>query len=128
LNKAADLTPVEAADLKKHPQLGADIVSRIPQLAACASGILHHHECYDGNGYPDGLKGEDIPLESRIVAIADAFVNLTCEKTQSENMSVKQAMEELKTCSGKQFDPSLVEQFISTYLVSNNHTQKKTRR
>ena len=128
MNKKAELTAEEAEEVKKHPQVGADIVSRIPQLVSCANGILHHHECYDGSGYPDGLKGEDIPLESRIIAIADAFTNMTCEKIQSDNMSIEQAVEELKQCSGKQFDPYLVEQFISNYLVSINDVQKKARR
>jgi diguanylate cyclase (GGDEF)-like protein len=128
LNKSADLTIAEETDVKKHPQVGADIVGRIPQLASCADGILHHHECYDGSGYPDGLKGDKIPLDSRIVAIADAFVNMTCERPRSANMSIKQAMEELKQCSGKRFDPYLVEQFISSYLVRNNGNHKKTRR
>jgi HD-GYP domain-containing protein (c-di-GMP phosphodiesterase class II) len=123
-----ELTPEEIEEVKNHPRAGADIVSRIPQLAACANGILHHHECYDGSGYPDGLKGEDIPLESRIIAIADAFINMTCEKPLSAYVSIEQAMGELKQCSGKQFDPYLVEQFISIHKVSMNSEQKKARR
>jgi HD-GYP domain-containing protein (c-di-GMP phosphodiesterase class II) len=125
MNKTDELTAEEAGEMKKHPQAGADIVSRIPQLASCANGILHHHECYDGSGYPDGLKGEDIPLEARIISIADTFINMTCKKPQSDNMSIEQAMEALKQCSSKQFDPYLVEQFISNYKVSINSLQKK---
>jgi diguanylate cyclase (GGDEF)-like protein len=117
LNKSDGLTAAEEAEVKKHPQIGADIVSRIPQMAACARGILHHHECFDGSGYPEGLKGEDIPLESRIIAVADMFISLTCERPPSDSMTVEQAMEELKQCSGKRFDPSLVEAFISSYKV-----------
>jgi diguanylate cyclase (GGDEF)-like protein len=125
LNKTDELTAVEEAEMKKHPQTGADIVSRIPQLASCASGILHHHEYYDGSGYPDGLKGEDIPLESRIIAIADAFIDMTSEKLESAGMTVKQAMEQLKKYSGKRFDPHLVEQFISSYIVSVNSEKRR---
>jgi diguanylate cyclase (GGDEF)-like protein len=125
LNKTDGLTAEEAAEVKKHPQTGADIVSRIPQLASCASGILHHHECYDGSGYPDGLKGEDIPLESRIIFIADAFINMTCERPQCDTMTVEQAMEELKQYSGKRFDPYLVERFIANYMVAVNSEKKE---
>ncbi len=128
LNKTDELTSEEAEEMKKHPRAGADIVGRIPQLASCANGILHHHECYDGSGYPDGLNGEQIPLESRIISIADAFTNMTCEKSLSGDMPVEQALEKLKQCSGKQFDPYLVEQFISSYKVSVNSVQKKARR
>jgi diguanylate cyclase (GGDEF)-like protein/putative nucleotidyltransferase with HDIG domain len=121
LTKRDGLTAAETEEFRKHPQLGADIVSRIPQLAVCASGILHHHECFDGSGYPDGLKGEDIPLESRIIAVADTFVSMTCERPTLDNMTVEQAMKEIKHCSGKLFDPSLVEAFISSYKVGVNH-------
>ena len=125
LNKTGELTDDEEAEIKKHPQAGADIVSRIPHLAACANAILHHHENYDGSGYPDGLKGEEIPLESRVIAIADAFSHLTCEKPETDSVSIKQAMDELKQFSGKRFDPYLVEQFTSNYLVSVTSTEKK---
>jgi diguanylate cyclase (GGDEF)-like protein len=124
LNKTDGLTAEEAAEVKKHPQAGADIVSRIPQLAACASGILHHHECYDGSGYPDGLKGEEIPLESRIIFIADTFVNMTSERSQSDGMPLEKAMEEIKHYSGKRFDPYLVEQFISNNMVGVNSEKR----
>jgi diguanylate cyclase (GGDEF)-like protein len=124
LTKRDGLTVAEMEEIKKHPQLGADIVSRIPQLAACAGGILHHHECFDGSGYPDGLKGEDIPLEARIIAVANTFVSVTCERPPSENLTVEQAISELKHRSGKLLDPSLVEAFISSYTVEVN--TKKT--
>jgi diguanylate cyclase (GGDEF)-like protein/putative nucleotidyltransferase with HDIG domain len=114
--------------LKDHPQIGADIASRIPQMAAYANGILHHHERYDGSGYPDGLSGEAIPLESRIIAIADAFVNMTRERPEADRLSFVQAIEELKHNSGKQLDPHLVELFITTFERSVTGARKKARR
>ena len=125
LNKAEDLNDQEEAELQKHPQIGADIVSRIPQLTSCARGILHHHENYDGSGYPDGLKGEDIPLESRVISLAEAFVNMTCAKPQFDSIPVEQALEELKQYSGTRFDPYLVERFVSDYMVGVNNEKKE---
>ncbi len=128
LSKQGKLNTKEWEIIKTHTQLGATIASRIPQLSLCAGGILHHHEWYDGSGYPDGLKGEDIPLEARILAIADAVAAMTSERPYSETLTHEQAMEELKRCSGKQFDPYLVEQFISTYERNMNGARKKARR
>jgi diguanylate cyclase (GGDEF)-like protein len=115
LNKPSELKAGEWEAVKVHPQLGANIVGHVPQLAACAAGIRHHHERYDGNGYPDGLKGDDIPLEARILAIADAFVAMTSERTYSNTLTHGNALEEIKKGAGKQFDPALVEKFISIY-------------
>jgi putative nucleotidyltransferase with HDIG domain len=125
LNKSDGLTAEEAEELKNHPKAGAALVSKIPQLAMCTIGILHHHECWDGSGFPDGLKGEDIPLESRIIAVADAFTSMTCEDYQSKVRSIEEAMEELKQCSGRQYDPYLVGQFIASNLVNATSTPKK---
>ncbi len=128
LNKPGKLTAEEWKIVKTHPQLGATIASRIPQLALCAEGILHHHEWYDGSGYPDGLKGDDIPQEARILAITDAFAAMTSERPYSETFTHEQAIEELKRNSGTQFDPHLVEQFVSTYEININGARKKARR
>ncbi len=128
LNKPGKLNAKEWEIVKTHPQLGATIASRIPQLSLCAEGILHHHEWFDGSGYPDGLKGEDIPLEARILAIADAVAAMTSERPYSETLSHEQAIEELNRYNGKQFDPYLVQQFISTYERNMNGARKKARR
>jgi diguanylate cyclase (GGDEF)-like protein/putative nucleotidyltransferase with HDIG domain len=128
LTKTSDYTDEELEILRNHPQIGADIASRVPQMAACAGGILHHHERYDGNGYPDGLHGEDIPLESRIIAIADAFINMTYEKPESDRLSFERAIGQLKRNSGKQFDPGLVDLFISTFDKSISGAKKRARR
>jgi len=113
LSKKQKLTTGEWEEIRVHPQLGASIVSRVPQLAYCAPGILHHHERYDGSGYPKGLKGEEIPLEARILAIADAFASMTSDRFFSKTLSYEEALEEIKRCTGSQFDPNLVEAFLS---------------
>jgi HD-GYP domain-containing protein (c-di-GMP phosphodiesterase class II) len=112
LNKQDSLTDAEWEALKSHSSLGASIVSHSSQLAACAPGILHVHENYNGEGYPDGLKGEQIPLESRILAIADAFAAMTSERAYSPQLTSVEALEELKKGEGSQFDPNLVKIFV----------------
>jgi diguanylate cyclase (GGDEF)-like protein len=111
LNKCNPLTAGEWKVIRTHPQVGVNIASRAPELAPCLPGILHHHERYDGTGYPIGLKGEEIPLEARILAIADAFAAMTTVRSYSDALSVEEALEELKRGSGTQFDPNLVEIF-----------------
>ncbi len=113
LTKQNELTVEEWEAIKTHPQLGATIISHIGQLAPCILGILHHHERYDGSGYPQGLKGEKIPLEARILAIADAFAAMTSERPFSNTLSYEAALEEIKRGAGKQFDPKLAEVFLS---------------
>jgi len=113
LNKDSKLNAEEWEVIKSHPQLGADIVSHVPQLASCMQGILYHHEHYDGNGYPLGLKGEAIPLDARILGIVDAFAAMTSARPYRDALSHEEALEELKRGAGKQFDPHLVEVFIS---------------
>jgi diguanylate cyclase (GGDEF)-like protein/PAS domain S-box-containing protein len=105
------LTPEEWRVVKKHPEIGHRIVRTISDLVVVAEGILHHHERWDGAGYPHGLKGEEIPLISRIIAIADAFDAMTNERHYRSARSVSSAMQELRRCSGSQFDPSLVPVF-----------------
>jgi len=113
LAKPGKLTEEEWETVKVHPQLGATIVSHTRQLAPCVPGILYHHEWYDGSGYPAGLKGEEIPLEARILAIADAFAAMTSERPYSKALSRAEAVEELKRNAGTQFDPKLVDVFCS---------------
>ena len=100
--------------MKTHPEIGYRIASRTDDFAHVADGILHHHECWDGSGYPDGLQGEEIPLTSRITAIADAYDAMISSRPYSEPMSKEEALTELKNCAGTQFDPELVEALIET--------------
>lgn len=115
LNKSGELTTEEWQEMKAHPELGATIASRIPPLAPCAEAMRHHHEWYNGKGYPDGLKGEAIPLEARILAIADAYAIMTSERAYDATMTPEQALDELKRGDGIQFDPQLVERFIALH-------------
>ncbi len=99
--------------VKVHPQLGATLVSRSRELVPCIAGILYHHERYDGSGYPQGLKGDAIPLEARILAIADAFASMTSQKPYSDALTAAEALEKIRQGAGTQFDPHLVEVFLS---------------
>jgi diguanylate cyclase (GGDEF)-like protein len=120
LSKNGKLTPEEWETIKTHSSLGTNIISHVPSLASCLPIILHHHEHYNGRGYPDGLKGEAIPLEARILAIADAFASMTSVRPYRRALSYSEAIEELKRCSGTQFDPGLVTLFISKALLLAN--------
>jgi len=125
LTKQGKLTEEEWEIVKTHPVLGATIASRAHQLAPYIAGIMHHHERYDGSGYPKGLKGEDIPLEARILAIADAFAAITSERPYAATLSYDRAFEEIKRGAGKQFDPCLVEIFLSaTRKLVPRHKEK----
>jgi diguanylate cyclase (GGDEF)-like protein/putative nucleotidyltransferase with HDIG domain len=112
LNKKEKLSRENWETIKAHPRLGTNIVSNIPQLVGCADSILHHHERWDGRGYPEGLKGEQIPLESRILAIADSFEAMSSARPYRPALSREDVLLELRKGAGSQFDPSLVEVFI----------------
>jgi HD-GYP domain-containing protein (c-di-GMP phosphodiesterase class II) len=107
----------EWENIKTHPQMGVNIVRHVPQLVQCLPGILHHHERFDGTGYPQRLKGERIPLAARILAIADAFAAMTSDRKYSEALPVEEALDEIKRGAGTQFDPRLAQLFCS--LVEN---------
>lgn len=112
LNKQEVLSEIEWETIKSHPMLGAAIVSHSTQLEPCIAGILHHHEKYNGSGYPDALKGEEIPLESRILAIADAFAAMTSARVYSKELTYEAAISEIEGGAGVQFDPKLVNIFL----------------
>ncbi|MEW6418583.1 MAG: diguanylate cyclase [Nitrospirota bacterium] len=123
LNKKGELTEEEWKHVKEHPQKGIEIIGHIPGLHRCKSAILHHHERWDGTGYPSGLKGKEIPLEARILAIADAFTAMVSTRPYRPAMSYEEALSGLKKEAGKQFDPELVEAFITTIekLLPSSH-------
>jgi diguanylate cyclase (GGDEF)-like protein len=127
LAKPGSLTAEEWEIIRTHPMLGAEIATRIPKLASCVGGILHHHERFDGTGYPDGLKGEDIPLEARILAIADAFAAMTSHKPYSRTLTHEQGLQEIERCAGTQFDPTLARHFIALHKTGIESTRKVRR-
>lgn len=115
LLKSGPLTEDEYKVIKKHPVVGAEIAKKIPSLRPSIPVILYHHERYDGQGYPYGLKEHNIPLFGRIAAIADSFDAMTTERPYKKAMSFKEALTELYNNAGTQFDPELVDIFISKF-------------
>jgi diguanylate cyclase (GGDEF)-like protein len=113
LNKKGKLNKEDWEAIKAHPRLGANIISNIPKLAPAVNSILYHHERWDGSGYPEGLKGEEIPLEARILAIVDSFEAMTSARPYRPALSLEEVIVELRQGAGLQFDPKLVEVFIN---------------
>lgn len=113
LFKPGPLTSAEWEIMKSHPEKGFRIASSSPDLAGIADYILKHHEHFDGGGYPLGLKGTEIPVECRILAIVDAFDAMTSQRPYNVVKTEKEAVAELKRCAGSQFDPQIVEVFLS---------------
>ena len=112
LNKKGKLNEEDWRAIKAHPKLGATIIRNIPHLVPCVNSILHHHERWDGGGYPEGLKGEEIPIEARILAIADTFEAMTSARPYRPALPLEEIVKELRQGAGLQFDPKLVEAFI----------------
>jgi HD-GYP domain-containing protein (c-di-GMP phosphodiesterase class II) len=126
LQKTGRLTPEEFEQMKKHPGIGAKILQDIKQISDLIPGVLHHHERYDGQGYPDGLIGENIPIMGRIICLADCFDAMTSNRTYRKALPLEVALTEIRRCSGTQFDPLLTEAFLRigaekfrTLLASN---------
>jgi diguanylate cyclase (GGDEF)-like protein/putative nucleotidyltransferase with HDIG domain len=114
LNKPGPLTAEEWEPIKAHPELGMEILKHVIDLVNCLPGILHHHEHYDGSGYPGALKGAEIPFEARVLAIADAYDAITSMRPYHNQLTPQEALAELRRCSGTQFDPALVRTFCDT--------------
>lgn len=112
INKPGKLTKGEMDLVKRHSEIGYQLLRAVDDYVHISMYVLHHHERWDGTGYPIGLRGEKIPLISRIIAVADAFEAMTAERPYKEKMTVEEAVEELRRCSGRQFDPKIVNLFI----------------
>lgn len=112
LNKAGSLNEEEWAEIQRHPEIGQRLALALPELAEVAQIILTHHEWWDGSGYPQGLQGEEIPLEARIIGLVDAVESMAREQCYRKGHDLKEIREELIRCAGTQFDPALVEVFL----------------
>lgn len=113
LNKPGPLTPAEWEIIRAHPSIGAELLREIPFLERAADLVLHHHEKFDGTGYPNGVSGEDIPIGARLIAVADAFDSMTTESAYRAALSIEMAVNELDRCTGSQFCPTAVKAFMT---------------
>ncbi len=126
LRKPGLLTRSEWRAIEEHPVIGSQILERVSFLSDAAALVYHHHERYDGTGYPDGLRGEDIPLGARIIAVADAFDAMTSDRPYRPALSHEQAVIELIENAGTQFDPEVVDALLHVLWKSNNGTGQQS--
>jgi HD-GYP domain-containing protein (c-di-GMP phosphodiesterase class II) len=112
LNKPGKLTPEEVAVFRQHPEKGKRILDPVPCLHGLIDGCWCHHEWFDGGGYPRGLRGHDIPLVGRVVAIADAYDAMTSDRAYRRALPHEVAISEIERCAGTQFDPELADAFV----------------
>ena len=127
LSKDYELTDDERDLLRLHPVMGANILARMPGTARLIPIVLHHHERWDGRGYPDGLSGTRIPVESRIILVADAYDAMTTERPYGRVLDPDEAMDEISRFTGTQFDPLMVDAAHGTHqsgylAVTGNRT------
>jgi len=115
LNKPGELDENEWDRVRSHPEIGSRIVQSISELQHISKEILHHHEWFDGSGYPQGLKGKDIPYFSRIISIIDAYDVMISGRIYKDKITNAEAKEEIKRCSGTQFDPEIVAVFLRVF-------------
>lgn len=116
LNKPERLSDEEWNEMKRHPEIGYRILSSVNEMAELAEFVLAHHERWDGKGYPKKLAGEQIPMQARIIAVADAYDAMTSERAYRKPQTSAAAVEEIKKCSGTQFDPEIVQVFVEVVM------------
>jgi HD-GYP domain-containing protein (c-di-GMP phosphodiesterase class II) len=112
LNKPGRLTPEEYEFVKRHPEFGWAVLRKLPRLEQTSLYVLHHHENFDGTGYPAKLKGSEIPIGSRIVSVIDAFDAMVSSRPYRKGLPLKEAIRRLNESSGTQFDPAVIKSFV----------------
>lgn len=112
LRKRGPLTEAELGQIRRHPVTGARLVECFDDFQPALPYVLHHHERWDGSGYPHGLDGRAIPVEARVLGLADAFDAMTSRRAYRPPLSVEQALAEVRRCAGTQFDPELATTFV----------------
>ena len=122
LNKSGPLDAAEWETMKTHTELGAKILEPLQAMNGIRKMVRHHHEFYDGTGYPDRLEGENIPHGARVIAIADAYDTITSERTYKKARTPEDAFAELERCAANQFDPAIVRVFVETMRRSPRPT------
>lgn len=119
LNKPGGLTDEEYEIMRRHPDIGAQIMAPISKLKTIIPGIRNHHETWDGNGYPDKLKGEDIPMVARIIGVADTFDAMTTNRPYQNAMSLEYVVDKMKAMAGTRFDPQVVSAFLAAVAAGD---------
>jgi HD-GYP domain-containing protein (c-di-GMP phosphodiesterase class II) len=112
LCKPGRLTDEEFAHIKRHPQIGHDILKDIPGMADILPGVLHHHEHWSGGGYPHGLKADEIPVIARVLTLCDTFDAMSSTRSYRKALTREHILAEIVKCAGRQFDPELAEKFV----------------
>jgi putative nucleotidyltransferase with HDIG domain len=115
LRKEGRLDDHELAEIREHPKIGAKLLLRITALREAIPYVLYHHERWDGTGYPSGKAGEAIPIEARVLAIADAFDAMTSDRPYRTALSREDALAEVERCAGTQFDPEIARVFLEVF-------------
>ena len=117
LRKPGPLDENELAQIRRHPEAGAQLLHGIADFKAALPCVLYHHERWDGTGYPTGRAGTRVPVEARLLAVADAFDAMTSPRPYRAALTAEEALGELERCSGSQFDPKLAEGFVDTWRI-----------
>ncbi len=115
LRKEGRLDDGELAQIREHPKIGARMLLRMAALREAIPYVLYHHERWDGHGYPSGKAGEEIPIEARVLAIADAFDAMTSDRPYRRALSRTEALAEVERCAGTQFDPEIARVFLELF-------------
>jgi putative nucleotidyltransferase with HDIG domain len=115
LCKEGRLDDDELAQIREHPKIGAKLLLRVTAFREAIPYVLYHHERWDGTGYPSGKRGEEIPVEARVLAIADAFDAMTSDRPYRSALSREEALAEVERCAGTQFDPKIARVFLEVF-------------